>query len=150
MNQMILISATTTKAFFGEPILLGEVLKDLVSQALRIDRSSLKFEHKRTSDSEAPDIAVFVDSLGDDAIGQQIVDALSEQFTFGQHRVAMKLSISFSGEINAGLFTPADNLSVPTNQVVEDAHRASNGTEFHSYDDRLDEALEGWEWRVGW
>lgn len=143
---MTLIQTTTTSKFFGEPVYLGEVLKDLISQALRLDRSTLKFKHQRTDEADAPAIHVMVDTLGDDAISEQLIAALNDQFINGSMRNKLQIVITFAGQMENGLFTPQESLSVPTNEVVATAHFDSPSSEFHSYEDMMGEIGEQRRW----
>lgn len=151
MSDLILIRATTTSKFFGEPMFLGEVLKDLTSQALRLDRHGLKFEHRRTDEADAPAIQVFVDTLGDDAIAEQLIAALGNQFEHGGTRSSMQFAVEFSGQLESGLFTlQGTPLIVPSNDVIESAHYGSSGSEFHSYEDMMGEISERRRRSFGW
>ena len=76
---MITITASISKEFFGEPVYIGELMKDLTKAALGVDRSELRFVHQPNTD-ESPKAAVsfLIDTAGNDDVAQRLEHALEE------------------------------------------------------------------------
>lgn len=76
---MITITASITKQFFGEPTYIGELMKDLTTAALGLDRGELRFVHQPNTD-ESPKAAIsfLIDTVGNDDVAQRLERALQE------------------------------------------------------------------------
>ena len=121
---MITIAAKTTSKFFGEPIYLGELSKDIISAALGIERSEFRFEHSKNSDNDAVDVIIVVDTMGEEDIARRIEDAIMEALKPTKVKFSVEFTelISHKGQFNTDEKLAAAVMSAKNTDDLMNAH----------------------------
>lgn len=128
---MTTIIASTTDAFFGEPVYLQELTKDIVAAALKLSRDDLKFTHVKADKASAKaSIVLDIDTLGSEKVEAQIVAALTRIFS-DRRPTKLTFAVNFAGHAPEGVEFDTDSAVVDVVKArVDDV--GSEGAMFQS------------------
>lgn len=93
---MITITASTTKAYFGELVYLREMTKDLVAASIKVPRSDLDYKHEPldVDDPLATSVTITIGAVGDQVLAQRIQEGFYKLF----HPARLTFKVQFTQE----------------------------------------------------